>query len=289
MLRLPGKEPPVTSSLGPGLRRSLAMAASGVALGSVALLGSVPAGAVVANRVVGADISWPQCPKGTGIPTRQGEDKPMPAAGVDDVVVGLTNGPGFFRNPCLVDEVRWMKGHHVWSAAYAMTTYPSAARVRRYGDTGPHPHRQLAGKLWNTGYAQAGFNVATMKDVGLESPFVWVDVEPYPVSPWTRSTTNNAAVVRGAVRGYEDAGYRVGFYSTQSLWHQVVGGLHYGYPEWRTAGQTSMSAAQDKCSHDAIQGGPAVMAQWWGPRRDFDVMCPGYSRAARLRTYFHRY
>lgn len=283
------RNPPVTFSLGARLRRSAAIAVAAVALASGTLQGSAPARAAVPDHVVGADISWPQCPKGTGIPTRQGEDKPMPAADADFVVVGLTNGPGFTPNPCLADEVRWMKEHHVWAGAYAMTTYPSATRIRRHGDTGPHHHRRLVGKLWNTGYAEAAFNVAVMEGVGLESPFVWVDVEPYPVSPWTRNRTNNAAVVRGAVRGYQDAGYRVGFYSTQSLWEQVVGGLHYGYPEWRTAGQTSMSSALYKCSHYAIQGGPALMAQWWGPLRDFDVMCPGYARDAQLRTYFHRY
>jgi hypothetical protein len=170
-----------------------------------------------------------------------------------------------------------------------MTTYPSAARITQHGATGPHTHRNLFGKLWNTGYAQAQFNVDTMARVGLESPFMWVDVEPYPTHPWSPSKANNAAVVKGVVKGYQDAGFRVGFYSTQSLWAEVVGNLRYGYPEWRTAGQTSMSAALYKCDHYPIQGGRAVMAQWWGPQRDFGVMCPGYGRASVMSTYFHRY
>ena len=146
-------------------------------------------------------------------------------------------------------QVAWVKNHHVWAGTYSMTTYPSARRIARYGATGPHTHRNLGGMLWNTGYAQAKFNVATAARVGLETPFMWVDVEPYPTHPWTSNKANNAAVVRGVVKGYEDAGYRVGFYSTQTQWAEVVGGLRYGYPEWRTAGQTSRSSALSKCDN----------------------------------------
>jgi len=92
-----------------------------------------------------------------------------------------------------------------------------------------------------------------MKAARLRSPFIWVDVEPYTVSPWTRHRTNNAAAIRGVVAGYQRGGHRVGFYSTQSLWAQIVGKLRYGYPEWRTAGQTSMVSALHKCSHAPIQ------------------------------------
>ena len=45
--------------------------------------------------VLGADISWPQCPKGMGIPERRTLGLPMPLPKAAYVVVGLTNGPGF--------------------------------------------------------------------------------------------------------------------------------------------------------------------------------------------------
>lgn len=248
-----------------------------------------PADAASPRRLVGRDISWPNCPKGMGIPSRRSEGKPMPSPSDDFVVVGLTNGPGFHPNPCLAKQVRWVKRHDVWAAAYAMTTYPTARQVGRHGDDGPHTHARLFGKLWNTGYAEAGFNVASMKTVKLTSPIVWVDVEPYPVAPWSRNRVNNGAVVQGAVKAYQDAGFRVGLYSTASLWAGVVGNLRFGLPEWRTAGQTSMRSALYKCSHDPIQGGRAVLAQWWGPQRDFDVVCPGYAERASMKRFFHNY
>jgi hypothetical protein len=263
-------------------------AASVVSVAPATQLVTEPATAAT-TRVVGGDVSWPNCPKGMGIPSRRSEGKPMPTADAKYVVIGLTNGPGFYPNPCLGSQVKWAKNHHMWTAAYAMTTYPTAARIRQHGTTGPHTHKYLYGKLWNTGYAQAQFNVASMKRVALTSPMVWVDVEPYPVAPWSSSRADNAAVVEGVVKGYQDAGYRVGFYSTQSLWAGVVGNLRFGYPEWRTAGQTSMSSALYKCDHYPIQGGRAVMAQWWDSQRDHGVMCPGYGTASTMKRYFHKY
>ena len=67
-----------------------------------------------------------------------------------------------------------------------------------------------------------------MRLAGLVVPFVWVDVEPYPTHPWSRDRLANRQVVRGVVRAYEDAGYRVGFYSYDGGWRAVVGTLQRG-------------------------------------------------------------
>jgi len=268
------------------------IAAVTAVLAVVAVLSASTQGPANARRdrhVVGADISWPQCPKNTGIPSRRGMDLPMPRRTARFVIVGLTNGPGFFPNPCIDSQMRWIRRHHVWAAAYAVTTYPRDRQLAKYGTSGPHSSRHLLGKLWNAGYAEARFNLATMDRVHLESPIVWVDVEPYSVRPWTRNHARNAAVVRGAVQGYEDAGLRVGFYSTQRLWRGIVGQLRFGYPEWRTAGPQSQRDALQMCGRDGIQGGRAVLAQWWGDTRDFDITCPHHSSRRQLVRYFRRY
>ena len=67
--------------------------------------------------------------------------------------------------------------------------------------------------------------MATLKRVGLQTPIVWLDVEPVPHFDWSADTQANAAVVRGAAKGYTDAGYAVGIYSTPYLWEGVVGNL----------------------------------------------------------------
>jgi hypothetical protein len=73
------------------------------------------------------------------------------------------------------------------------------------------------------------------------------------------------------------------------MWGQILGGARYGLPEWRSVGQTTRAAARARCSTGSFQGGPGVLAQWWVPRKDFDIACPGHSSPAALRRWFHRW
>ncbi len=245
-----------------------------------------PPSAPVAGPVLGADVSWPQCPKGLGIPQRRTLGLPMPLPEARYVMLGLTNGPGFTANPCLADQVAWVRQRQLLAAAYAVVSQPSAADLTRHGGTGPYDAGTELGRLANTGYQQALANVATMRRAGLATPIVWLDVEHVPDFEWSSDLVANAAVVQGAARGYADAGYRAGVYSTPSLWADVVGDLALGLPEWRAAGQTSQEEALSRCGDDwQIQGGDAVLAQWVQGRRDLDVTCPG---VADLGAWFHQ-
>jgi hypothetical protein len=238
--------------------------------------------------VVGGDVSWPQCPRGMGIPEKPTLGLPMPLDSARFVILGLTNGPAFTPNPCLADQVRWVGERHLMAAAYAVSSYPDRPTLARLGDDGPFDGDTRLGALRNVGYQQAGFNLATMRRAGLEAPVVWMDVEPVPVFSWSDDTVANAAVVEGAARGYSDAGYAVGVYSTPTLWRTVVGDLELGLPEWRAAGQTSRAEAVRRCRDDwAFQGGPAVLAQWVEARRDHDITCPG--TALVLELWFRQY
>ncbi|MGY2703131.1 hypothetical protein [Nocardioides sp. HB32] len=232
------------------------------------------------GEVLGADVSWPQCPRGMGIPERRTLGRPMPLPDAAYVVLGLTNGPGFTVNPCLADQVRWARERHLLTAAYAVVSLPDDTAVAEHRTDGPYDGSTALGALANTGYQQALANVVTMRRAGLASPVVWVDVEPVPDFEWSADPTRNAAVVEGAVRGYRYAGYRVGVYSTPALWRGVVGDLALGVPEWRAAGETSAAEARERCGDDwSIQGGPAVLAQWVADDRDQDLTCPGTSAA----------
>ncbi|MEP9385124.1 hypothetical protein [Nocardioides sp. KR10-350] len=251
---------------------------------------SVPDLPTPSNRglVEGGDVSWPQCPKGMGIPEKRTQGKPMPLASAEFVVLGLTNGPGFHPNPCLADQVAWVKERHLLAAAYSLISYPEDRFVREYADQGPYDASTRLGRLGNLGYQQARFNLATMKEAGLTSPVVWLDVEPVSHYEWPDDPVGNAAVVKGAAKGYADAGYRVGVYSIQSLWQSVVGDLRLGLPEWRPAGETGRAGALDRCGGEwMFQGGAAVIAQWVEDDRDRDVTCPGQS--TYLSLWFHQY
>jgi hypothetical protein len=225
--------------------------------------------------VLGADVSWPQCPPGMGIPYKESSGQPMPTADAEYVVIGLTNGPGFHANPCLADQVAWARERGLLVAAYSVISWPDDAAQEQYGG------------LQEAGYAQARFNLQSMKAAGLESPVVWLDVEQVPHYEWSADPVANASVVVGAAQGYLDAGYRVGVYSTPYIWDSIVGDLRLGVPEWRAAGQTSRAEAESRCGTDwSIQGGEAVLAQWVEESRDRNVTCPGAE--ARLGEFFAR-
>ncbi len=240
-----------------------------------------------ATPLQGNDISWPQCPVGVGSP-RPGQGQPMPPATARILLIGLTDGVGFVANPCLAAQVAWARAHHTYTAAYANSGYPSAAEIAGYGGSGPWPGTDALSRLRNTGYAEARFNVATMRRTNLATPHVWVDVEPNLFKPWSTSFAGNKAVIDGTLRGYTDSGYTVGFYSVPSLWDAVLGpGVAYRLPEWRTAGARGYAEALSRCSGPSFNGGPAVLAQWWTTNTDYDLLCPAY--AASLTRYFSRY
>jgi hypothetical protein len=240
-----------------------------------------PAAAAVAPtpgvRLTGGDISWPNCPKGMGIPSRRSPGNPLPLSSATFTVIGLTNGPGWVPNPCLADHVAWAKARGVWTAAYSMTTFPTAAQRSAYGATGPWSAATRGGRLRNAGYQQAMFNVASMRTTGLAVPFVWVDVEPYPTHPWSGDVLANRQVVRGVVRAYQDQGYGVGFYSYDNGWRAVVGSWRKpGFPAWVPVGPVSngLSVASRRCAAPSFSGGPVLLAQWVQDARDRDVTCP---------------
>ena len=156
---------------------------------------------------LGRDIGWPNCPPGLGIPSRRTLGKPMPPAGARYVLIGLTNGPAFYPNPCLRDQVAFARSRHLWTSAYAVVTYPTPAQLATYGGAGPRPARRPAGQLFNTGWAQARQNLAVMRAAGLQPPTIWVDVEPVrPPAPWSGDTTANRAVLEGSIAAYRRAG-----------------------------------------------------------------------------------
>ncbi len=152
--------------------------------------------------VLGSDISWPQCPPGMGIPEKRSHGGPGPVEDARYVIVGLTNGPGFYPNPCLQSQVDDTREAGRMIAAYAVASYPEQGFVDQHGQDGPYDGATSLGALANTGYQQAMFNVDNMVRTGLVTPIVWIDVEPVPDFEWSSDLDANAAVVAGVARGY---------------------------------------------------------------------------------------
>jgi hypothetical protein len=240
------------------------------------------------RRVIGADVSWPQCPEGMGIPERRSEGAPMPREDAEFVVFGLTNGPSHTMNPCLPGQVAWARERGLMASAYAVVSYPTPDMLEQVRNDGPYDGTTRLGALGNAGHSAAEYAVGVMKGARLESPVVWIDVESVPGFDWSGDVRANQAVVKGAMRGFRDAGLDLGFYSTPTMWQKIVGDLSVdGAPEWRAAGQTSMAEALRRCSADAsFGGGPAALGQWVEDGRDRNVTCPG--QGGRLGQWFTR-
>ncbi len=269
------------------MNKLLSVVLGALAAGGLAVPSITASATTTSTRPVirGADVSWPNCPKGEGIPSRRTQGEPMPGRGAQFVIIGVTNGPGFYPNPCLSRELRWVARRHLLLGGYALTTYPSAGQLRHHGHHGPYNGATGRGALRNTGYAEARYNIATMNHVGMSVPMIWVDVEPYPVAPWSPSFARNRAVVDGAMRAYRDAGYTVGLYTNPNGWGQVVGNwLLRSVPTWSTVGSRGATAALLSCSIGP-SGGPTWIAQWWVGPRDHDLTCPAAPRRAAI---FHK-
>jgi hypothetical protein len=97
-----------------------ALAVGGLAVGSAQ---AVPVAAAAPGQV-GNDVSWPQCP-----PAQGGYGLPAPRAQAKFVVIGLTRGSGFTRNPCLADQVAMAAGRGLPAQAYIVPSYPTSGQL----------------------------------------------------------------------------------------------------------------------------------------------------------------
>src|SRR4051812_12471870 len=226
-----------------------------------------PAPSAAAALAQGADISWPSCPVGTrgALPKRPGKGLPLPSAPAAFVIIGLTNGPGSYPNPCLAWEVREARRRHLALAAYAFTTMPNAAQVRAYGS------------LRAAAREQARINIRSMQRAGLTTPIVWLDVEPQDyLEPWGSDVAANRLVIRTVQSTYRAAGYRTGLYSSDTPWKRITGGMRDDGPTWVTVGPRGQAAARARCAGPTFSGGTALLAQWWDDATlDKDLVCPG--------------
>lgn len=229
----------------------------------------------------GYDVSWPQCPVGTGVDVGGGYGKglglPMPPASTGFVVVGLTAGLPFTVNPCLASEVRFALTNALPRGVYTMAAYPTAAQLSTYGHAGPASGSTLAGQLYNTGYAMARHDLAALHTVALSVPWVWIDVEYRNVQNWpANNATNNRAVLSGVQRGFRDAGLGTGWYSVRTMWQAITGSWQDRAPMWKAGDYTTTGypGALSICSTASLNGGPIWMGQRVSGSYDLDATCP---------------
>jgi hypothetical protein len=233
---------------------------------------------VQAETLYGHDISWPQCPEDEG-----GFGLPLPPTTTRFVIVGLTKGLPFTENPCLDDQLNWVRANGKPAHAYTMAAFPTAAQLGAYRTHGPWSSSTRAGQLSNVGYAEAGFAAASLHRLGFAPPVVWIDVEPRAAQPWPTNTTlqrrENRYVIEGLMRGLRDAGFSYGLYSYLSGWQSITGSWRLpGVPVWATAGRLDTpNEALDRCRQPSFSAGRVYIAQWYDDERDYDLTCEPYA------------
>ncbi|MGV1005688.1 MAG: hypothetical protein ACOYEV_13205 [Candidatus Nanopelagicales bacterium] len=253
---------------------------------------TVPA-AVPASYALGNDISWPNCPKGMGVAGRRTQGMPLPDATAEYVIIGLTNGRAFTRNPCLTSHLQMAASRGLATSAYTMLSYPNATERRRYAKSGPYSARSISGQVSNVGYAQAKYALNTMTAAGFAAPLVWIDVEPRAERAWSRNKWYNRALISGAIRAARDRGIASGIYTYATAWKAIVGAWRVDAPLWapshtRAGTQEAKKAdAISSCERASFTGGPLVITQWVHGNRDYNVICPRI--AGTSYPYFLRF
>lgn len=231
---------------------------------------------VLAEPVPGADVSWPNCPVGSGIPERRTLGLPRPRPDAEFVVVGLTNGPAFTPNPCLRAQVARFEAEGRRLGAYAVTTFPTRPELARYGGAGSRLQR-----LQRVGRAQAEYDVERLREAGLRPGLLWVDVEPSAGRPWSADPAENLAVVGGVLAGVREAGLAVGLYTYAGGWQEITGGQALpDLPAWVPAGTRGRAEALRRCRRPSPAAGPVWLVQWTDGERDVNATCPGLREQA---------
>jgi hypothetical protein len=227
------------------------------------LAAALPARGAATTWTHGYDVSWPQC---SGSAAHH-----VPARPSSYVVLGLTDGAGHTRNPCLGSQLAWARNGGARVGAYLVASYPTAqqraaASSGRYGQCS-----SLTCRLHNDGAAQAADAVAVMRRAGLAAPMVWIDVEFRHTYRWSSHHDRNRDVVEGIVRGLRASGVAVGVYSTSYMWEHTVGRWRLTVPNWVPSG-AGRAATKRMCGGSATGGVTWVvqMTHTW----DEDLTCP---------------
>ena len=234
------------------------------------------------GRVLGNDISWPQCRK--TLPAD-------PAFGI----VGVNNGLANSTNPCLPEQLRWAQAISVnltsqpSVALYVNTANPGHAgswwpvsNDYPVGSSVPNPYGTCkdqdvgAACAYMYGYAKA-FDDAYIRGItGPDEYLWWLDVEIG--NSWSTDRNSNRAVLEGMTAFFHSIQADVGIYSSSYQWRQIVGPVTdssnlYDLPTW-LAGALSASGAEANCSRDPLTpGGDVALTQFVSRGFDYDYPC----------------
>ena len=255
-------------------------------------------GAGGSKTPLGIDVSWPQC----------GRTLPKDHA---FAIVGVNGGLANTTNPCLTDQLIWATQaiggtQQEKIQLYVNTANPGGLNTVSWprsdvdvaGNTPTNPYGSCDGSdsldcAWLYGWNRALEDIrdrfapaVAQTDLGPSpSPYIrWLDVETE--NTWKLGETefdykSNVAVLEGMTAYFNYANVRVGLYSTDYQWGQIVGNQVStssnlnGLPNWRPGGANLSTAKQACTAAPLTPGGTVVLTQFVWKNLDRNYSCIG--------------
>jgi hypothetical protein len=209
---------------------------------------------------VGYDISFPQC--GGAYP-----QQPFVFG-----IVGVNGGRAYTKNRCLESQFLWASDAQADAGVYINLNSPRRRTLGSVtGPAGTCVRGDLECEAYNYGYNAARSSISYAKSQGVNTPHWWLDIET--MNYWSDDTRVNAIIIAGAIDHLQEAGLRVGIYSTPYQWRTIAGEYAPGLPVW-TAGATGLADARTKCNSRYAFGGGTVRMVQWVERYDMNFVCP---------------
>ena len=260
-----------------------------VALTFLAALLVLPGTASAAPTTVGYDVSYPQCD--TSLP----RDRAF-------AIIGVNGGLSTRANKCLAQQLSW-----AWDSSGSVFGQPKAqvylntanpgellTQVTTWPTSGVTPYGTCTGTnstacSWEYGYERAQNSVVSFFAPAAQAARVdsqpgryrwWLDVET--MNTWQSGSTaalaRNRATLEGMAAYLTSRGGRVGIYSTNQQWAQIVGSVPAnstlaGLDSW-LAGASSLNGAQAACGKPAlVPGGRVTLTQYVQSGLDRNYTC----------------
>ncbi|TFV68522.1 hypothetical protein E4P40_23300 [Blastococcus sp. CT_GayMR20] len=260
-----------------------------VVLTLAAALLAAPGIASAAPTTVGYDVSYPQC--GSSLP----RDRAF-------AVIGVNGGLSTRANPCLSAQLTW-----AWGSSGAVRSQPVAqlylntanpgqllGQVTTWPRTGATPYGLCDGTnssacSWQYGWERAQNSIVSFFTPAAREARVdgtparytwWLDVET--MNSWQTGSADalarNRATLEGMTAHLVASGARVGIYSTNQQWAQIVGSVPAtsnlaGRDSW-LAGSTSLDGARAACRKPPlVPGGRVTLTQYVQNNLDRNFSC----------------
>ena len=234
------------------------------------------------HRILGNDISWPQC------------NKELPQ-GQAFGIVGVNNGLANTTNPCLEEQLEWAAASPGLAIQPPVSLYVNTANPGPAGSWWPVSDEYPIG--WTVsnpygpcregdygkacaymyGYAKAYDNAYVR---GIRNPgsyFWWLDVETE--NSWSDDKDANRAALEGMVDFFHSINVDgVGIYSTGLQWGRIVGTVSnssnlYSLPSWLAGSRNALRAAGDCSKVPLTGGGEVTLTQFVAGSFDYNYPC----------------